>query len=75
MLPIHAILSALTAQLETDNTVILQADPGAGGTLDLSEAAGLALPDGSSYITPTNGTKPVVPGPPAVIDGVVQGEE
>lgn len=53
----------------------LQADPGGGGGLDLVTAQGLTLPDGTNYTTPQNGAKPTVTGPPAVIDGVVQGAE
>lgn len=40
--------------------------------LDTANAAGLTLPDGSSYDTPDIGSKPVVNDPPAVIQGVVQ---
>jgi hypothetical protein len=53
----------------------LQEDPDGGAGLDLATALGLTLPDGSNYQTPQNGAKPVVPGPPAVIDGVVQGAQ
>ncbi len=52
----------------------LQVAGSGGGSLDLSDASSLTLPDGSFYVTPTNGDKPTVTGPPAVIDGVVQGE-
>ncbi len=50
----------------------LQADPGAAASLDIADADGLVLPDGSRYVMPTNGSLPVITDPPAVIDGVVQ---
>ncbi|QDU69562.1 hypothetical protein [Engelhardtia mirabilis] len=47
--------------------------PGECGALSLTTASGLTLPDGSTFVTPGNGVKPVVAGPPSVIAGVVQG--
>ena len=50
----------------------LAEDPGAAPGLDVSAADSLVLPTASAYTTPTIGAEPVVEGPPAVVDGVVQ---
>lgn len=50
----------------------LTVDPGAGGTLTLTDADALTIPSISLYVTPQIGTQPDVTDPPAVIDGVIQ---
>lgn len=48
---------------------------GAAPLLDITDANGLVLPDSALYSAPTLGAMPTVTGPPAVIDGEVQGTE
>lgn len=45
---------------------------GGCGTLDTASAAALPLPNGSTYVTPDIGSRPVITDPPAVIEGKVQ---
>lgn len=59
----------------SDMEQTLTPDPGGGATLNIATAQALTLPDGSNYQVPDIGAKPTVNGPPAVIDGVVQGSE
>ncbi len=47
--------------------------PGGCAGLDLLEAENLDLPDGSEYVAPDIGPRPVVTTPPAAIGGVLQG--
>lgn len=54
--------------VEQSLTVDMAGAPG----LDLADAAALTVPSLSLYVPPAIGTKPDVPGPPAVIDGEVQ---
>jgi hypothetical protein len=51
----------------------LELDGAYAGSLDVSGAAALTLPDGSTYVTPDNGATPVVTDPPAVVAGQLQG--
>jgi hypothetical protein len=55
-----------------DLQITLEMTEGDCNDLDLSAATELELPDGSQYVTPTNGAEPTVDGPPAVVAGVVQ---
>lgn len=50
----------------------LQVDAGGAPQLDLTNADSLTVPPVSIYETPLIGEQPVVEGPPAVIDGVIQ---
>jgi len=50
----------------------LREDPGAAPGLDVSAADALVLPDSNLYRTPDIGPRPDVPGPPAVLNGVVR---
>lgn len=52
--------------------ITLQTVLGGCAGLDTANAAGLTLPDGSSYSTPDIGPRPTVTDPPAVIQGVAQ---
>lgn len=52
----------------------LEVDPGGAPQLDISDADALVLPAESIYVTPQIGAQPVVPGPPAVVDGVLQAD-
>jgi hypothetical protein len=49
-------------------------DPSGGGSLDLTGADALVLPDETLYSAPGIGDMPAVEGPPAVINGVVIGD-
>ncbi len=51
----------------------LQEDMSYAGTLDLTPAVNLTLPDGTGFSTPDIGEKPVVTDAPRVIDGEVVG--
>ena len=50
----------------------LTPEPGAAAGLNLADADALTLPPLSLFVTPDIGTQPEVPGPPSVIDGVIQ---
>lgn len=47
----------------------LAEDPGYAGTLDVSQASSLTLPDGSEFSMPTIGEAPVITEAPKVIEG------
>ncbi len=57
--------------VEVEQSLVL--DPGGAPQLNLGGAAILALPDGSSFVTPDNGPMPTVTDAPAVIAGELQG--
>jgi hypothetical protein len=51
---------------------LLLADPSLCAGQTIGPVGALPLPDGSDYVAPNIGPKPVIHEPPAVIDGVVQ---
>src|SRR5262249_26774855 len=56
-----------------EELTLMQADPSLCTGQSIDAAGALALPDGSEYVAPDIGPKPVIDQPPSVIDGVVQG--
>lgn len=57
--------------LELEQSLLM--DGAYAGSLDLTGASDLVLPDGSSYQAPDIGAAPVITDPPRVIEGVVVG--